>query len=77
MELLGGSVGLLRRDGVRFRMCSESIRFEGIHSFGMKLFMRTVRGKLRNRKKVSEFASVNVRKVKFAETQNAVGEWNS
>jgi len=77
LGLLGGSVGLLRRDGVRFRMCSESIRFEGVHSFGMRLFIQTVRGKLSNRRKVSEFASVNVRKVKSAETQNAVGEWNS
>jgi len=58
-------------------MCSESIQFEGIHSFGMKLFMQTVHRKLLNRKEVSDYASVNVRRVNAAETQSAVGEWNS
>ena len=45
--------------------------------FRNEVFHATVHGKPTNRRKVSDDTSVNVRKVKVAETRHAIGEWNS
>jgi hypothetical protein len=43
----------------------------------MRVFMRLFNRKLMSGKWYSDCASVNVKKVKAVETQNAAGEWNS
>jgi len=45
--------------------------------FRNEVFHATVHGKPANGKKVSDGTSVNVKKVKVAETRHATGEWNS
>ena len=45
--------------------------------FRNEVFHATVHGKPANGRKVSEGTSVNVMRVKVAETRHAIGKWNS
>jgi hypothetical protein len=68
----GRFVGTMRffgRAASRHSLEALIFRNEGVHT--------TVHRKRLNGKQASSCASINVKKGKAAETQNAVGEWNS